>query len=140
MLFFSALNSEFSFWPIVLIFILSLSLLKKITLDLNEKRLLYLSVTGLCFYLYSPSTAINVISDLRYSIPAFATVVLLSFKLAKKYEQFILVSCVSLIPILSNLTLNLTHHPKITHLLSLWWVLVITVLSHVLHNKKWLDR
>lgn len=134
--FFSALNSEFSFWPIVLIFILTLTLLKKITFDLAEKRLLFLSVTGLSVYLISPSAAINVISDLRYSIPAFAIVVLLSFKLAKKYDQFILLSCISLIPILGNLSLNFSHHPKLILLMSLWWIFAITLISHFLPKKK----
>lgn len=137
--FFSALNSEFSFWPIVLIFILTLTLLKKITLGLAEKRLLFLSVAGLCLYLVSPSAAINVVSDLRYSIPAFASVVLLSFKLAKKYDHFILLSCVSLIPILGNLTLSLSHHPKISASLTLWWAIFIAFLSQRSH-KRWLDR
>jgi hypothetical protein len=131
--FFSALNSEFSVWPIVLMFILSLTLLKKIALDRNEKRLLFLSIAGLCLYLVSPSAAINVISDLRYSIPAFAAVVLLSFKLAKKHEQFIILSCISLIPILGNLSLNFSHHPKLILLTLCIWIIVIRLISRSTH-------
>lgn len=106
-----ALVSEFLVWAFAL-FTPILGLFQRAKFTKKMWQLTAIGILNFIIYLFLPSGRENIISDLRYTYPAFIPLIVVVFLYAKSIEketELILISLLSLIAVISQLD----YHPKL---------------------------
>lgn len=109
--FVESLLSEYLFWPGLGLFSIYLALGKKLEPVENKLALLFLG--NFFIHLLIPASINNVLSDLRYAVPTFISLLAVVFVYMQRKKLETEVYLLSLISVLASFSLIMPHRPKV---------------------------
>lgn len=109
--FIESLLSEYLFWPVLGLLAIYLFIKKK--LEPIENKLILLCIGNFFIHLVIPASINNVLSDLRYAVPTFISLLAVVFVYMQRKKLETEVYLLSTISVLASFSLIMPHRPKV---------------------------